>query len=62
MLFNLPNRMACGVEIVKNRIRQQYPVVYETGKTMLIGYARVSKSDGTQVIDPQISRFYAGPG
>jgi DNA invertase Pin-like site-specific DNA recombinase len=28
--------------------------VYETGKTMLIGYARVSKSDSSQVLDPQI--------
>ncbi len=29
-------------------------IVYETSKTMLIGYARVSKSDGSQVLDPQI--------
>ena len=31
MLFSLQNRMACGVEIVKNRIRQQYPEVFWIG-------------------------------
>jgi hypothetical protein len=28
MLFSMPNRMACGAKIVKNRIRQQYPEVF----------------------------------
>jgi hypothetical protein len=30
MLFSLPNRMACGAKIVKNRIRQQYQSVFFT--------------------------------
>jgi len=28
MLFSLPDRMACGAQIVKNRIRQQHPKVF----------------------------------
>lgn len=36
------------------KIKVTETVVYETGKTMLIGYARVSKSDGSQVLDPQM--------
>jgi hypothetical protein len=34
MLFGLLNRMVCVAKIVKNRIRQQYPSVFWTLKTI----------------------------
>ena len=44
----------CLIRFKPIKIKVTETVVYETGKTMLIGYARVSKSDGSQVLDPQI--------
>jgi hypothetical protein len=45
------------------KIKVTQTVVYETGKTMLIGYERVSKSEGSQLLDPQnrrINRTFLG--
>jgi hypothetical protein len=33
-------------------------VVYEMGKIMLIGYARVTKSDGSQMLDPKLFELH----